>query len=72
VTSANRSGAAPATTAAQLLQAVGPSLALVLDDGPIRGGVPSTVVAVDAAGAWTILRQGAIATDVIATVAGQG
>lgn len=72
VTSANRSGAAPATTVAQLLEAVGPSLALVLDDGPVRGGVPSTVVAVDAAGAWTILRQGALATDVIATVAGQG
>jgi L-threonylcarbamoyladenylate synthase len=72
VTSANRSGAAPATTAAQLLEAVGSSLALVLDDGPVRGGVPSTVVAVDAAGAWTILRQGALATDVIATVAGQG
>jgi L-threonylcarbamoyladenylate synthase len=72
VTSANRSGAAPATTAAQLLEAVGSSLALVLDDGPVRGRVPSTVVAVDAAGAWTILRQGALATDVIATVAGQG
>jgi L-threonylcarbamoyladenylate synthase len=72
VTSANRSGVAPATTAAQLLEAVGSSLALVLDDGPVRGRVPSTVVAVDAAGAWTILRQGALATDVIATVAGQG
>jgi L-threonylcarbamoyladenylate synthase len=72
VTSANRSGEAPARTALELLAALGPSLALVLDDGPVRGGVPSTVVAVDAAGTWTILRQGAIATEVIATVAGQG
>ena len=66
VTSANRSGEAPATTAAQLLATVGPSLALVLDDGPVRGGVVSTVVAVDAAGAWTILREGTLEPAVIA------
>lgn len=72
VTSANRSGEAPATTAAQLLASVGPSLALVLDDGPVRGGVVSTVVAVDAAGAWSILREGTLEPHVIAAAVREG
>jgi L-threonylcarbamoyladenylate synthase len=72
VTSANRSGEAPATTAAQLLATVGPSLALVLDDGPVRGGVVSTVVAVDAAGAWRILREGTLEPEVIAAAVREG
>jgi L-threonylcarbamoyladenylate synthase len=72
VTSANRSGEAPATTAAQLLATVGASLALVLDDGPVRGGVVSTVVAVDAAGAWRILREGTLDPEVIAAAAREG
>lgn len=60
VTSANLSGGAPATTAAQLMASVGHALALVLDDGPVRGGVASTVVAVDTDDAWRILRAGAL------------
>ena len=39
VSSANRSGQPEARTSAQLLEALGPSLALVVDDGPVRGGV---------------------------------
>ncbi len=39
VTSANRSGEAPARTAARADRSGGHSLALVLDDGPVRGGV---------------------------------
>jgi len=72
VTSANRSGEAPATTAAQLLATVGPSLALVLDDGPVRGGVVSTVVAVDGAGAWRILREGTLEPEAIAAAVLEG
>ena len=72
VTSANRSGEAPAITAAQLLASLGPSLALVLDDGPVRGGVASTVVAVDAAGAWSILREGTLEPEVIAAAVREG
>ena len=34
-------------------------LALVLDDGPVRGGRASSVVAIDAAGGVTVLRAGA-------------
>ncbi len=71
VTSANLSGGAPATTAAQLMASVGQALALVLDDGPVRGGVASTVVAVDADDAWRILRAGALSRAVIsATIDG--
>ncbi len=51
-TSANRSGAPAATTAAQ---ACLPGLALVLDDGP-RAGLASTVV--ELLGPPRILRQG--------------
>jgi L-threonylcarbamoyladenylate synthase len=60
VSSANRSGEPDARTAPELLAAVGPSLAVVIDDGPVRGGVPSTVVAVAPDGALTILRTGAL------------
>jgi L-threonylcarbamoyladenylate synthase len=67
VTSANRSGEPPAQTADELIAAVGHSLALVLDDGPVRGGVASTVVAVDATGGWSVLREGALDHDAITT-----
>lgn len=67
VTSANRSGEPPAQTPDELIAAVGPSLALVLDDGPVRDGVASTVVAVDADGTWRVLREGAITAHVIRT-----
>jgi L-threonylcarbamoyladenylate synthase len=60
VTSANLSGEAPAQTAGDLIASVGASLAVVLDDGPVRGGVASTVVILDAAGSWSLLRNGAI------------
>ncbi len=72
VTSANASGEAPALTAVGLLASVGHSLALVLDDGPVRDGVASTVVAVDSAGGWRVLREGAVDAAAIATVLKQG
>ena len=69
MTSANRSGEPAATTPAELVAAVGHSLALVLDDGPVRGGVASTVVSVAADGAWAVLREGAIDSHSIAAAA---
>lgn len=60
VSSANRSGEPDARTAETLVASLGPSLAVVIDDGPVRGGVPSSVVAVDAAGRVAVLREGAI------------
>ena len=72
VTSANRSGEAAARTVAELIAAVGHSLALVLDDGPVKGGVASTVVAVDADGTWAILREGALDRGAISTAVEEG
>ena len=60
VTSANRSGEPEARTAAALIEAVGASLAVVLDDGPVRGGVASTVVGFGAGGRAIVLREGAL------------
>jgi L-threonylcarbamoyladenylate synthase len=60
VTSANRSGQPPALLPEELIASVGHALALVLDDGPVRDGVASTVVAVGRAGDWHLLREGAL------------
>jgi L-threonylcarbamoyladenylate synthase len=72
VTSANRSGEAPALTAEQLVASVGPSLTLVLDDGPVRGGVASSVVFVEADGRWRIVREGALDSRAIAAAVQEG
>lgn len=58
--SANISGEADATTAAAVVAAFGDAIAVVLDDGPSPGGVPSTVVAIDETGDWQVLRPGAL------------
>lgn len=58
-TSANRSGEAPAQTAAEAVAALGDAVEVVLDGGPVPGGVPSTVVRVRD-GRIEILRAGAI------------
>jgi tRNA threonylcarbamoyl adenosine modification protein (Sua5/YciO/YrdC/YwlC family) len=60
VTSANRSGEPAALVPEELIASVGHSLALVLDDGPVRGGVASTVVRVERDGSWRVLRDGAL------------
>lgn len=57
--SANLSGQPPASTAEEVAAVFGNQLALVLDGGPRRGGVPSTLV--DVSGAKPhLLRQGAL------------
>jgi L-threonylcarbamoyladenylate synthase len=71
VSSANRSGEPEAHSAAELVVSIGAWLALVIDDGPVRGGVPSSVVSVDADGHIEILREGAVPRiDLEATLAG--
>lgn len=73
VTSANRSGEPEAHTVEALLESVGASLALVLDDGPVRGGVASTIVGFGDGDDVLIVREGAIARDDIdATLAERG
>ncbi|MEJ7752949.1 MAG: L-threonylcarbamoyladenylate synthase [Candidatus Limnocylindrales bacterium] len=67
LTSANVSGGQEARTVDDLIAALGDALSLVLDGGPVLGGVASTVVAVDAAGGVTVLRAGALdAAEVLA------
>jgi L-threonylcarbamoyladenylate synthase len=60
--SANLSGAAPPTTAAEVLRAFGGAIALVLDGGITPGGQPSTVldVSVDPP---RVIRQGPVKVD---------
>jgi len=70
VTSANRSGEPPAVTARQAAAALGSRVAVILDAGRSRGGVPSTVVKVDGRRV-EILREGAIpAADIFRTAEG--
>jgi L-threonylcarbamoyladenylate synthase len=65
VTSANLSGQPEARDAAGVLEQLGERVSLVLDSGPARGGVPSTVV--DCSGTMPrILRPGAIGTEALA------
>lgn len=59
VTSANRSDQPPACTVESAIAALGDHVTLYLDGGPCPGGVPSTVIAVEA-GAPRVLRPGPI------------
>ena len=62
VTSANLSGAMPATTAVDALKDVGLEADLVLDDGISPGGVASTVVKIEPDNTLTVIREGALST----------
>jgi L-threonylcarbamoyladenylate synthase len=72
VTSANPSGHADARDATEVLAQFGSRIGLVLDGGPARGGVPSTVV--DCSGELPrILRAGAIPpADLVAALEAAG
>jgi L-threonylcarbamoyladenylate synthase len=70
-TSANASGAAPATSAAELDPALRRRLDLVLDGGPSPGGLPSTVVLVDG-DQLTLVRTGATPFDALEALRGGG
>jgi len=58
-TSANRTGAEPGHTAAEVAASIGAELDLILDSGRTPGGVASTVVAVDGS-TLRFIREGAI------------
>lgn len=59
LTSANRGGEAPATTAEAAAAALGDDVSVVIDDGPCPLSEPSTVVEVMGE-RWKILREGAL------------
>jgi tRNA A37 threonylcarbamoyladenosine synthetase subunit TsaC/SUA5/YrdC len=62
VTSANLSGEAPALTAEAAGRALGGAVAVVLDAGPVRGGVPSTVARLRD-GFPEVIRRGALSRE---------
>jgi L-threonylcarbamoyladenylate synthase len=68
--SANRSGHVSATTAQHAAADLGGAVDLILDGGPATVGLESTIVAVDAQGAATLLRPGAISREAIEAVIG--
>jgi L-threonylcarbamoyladenylate synthase len=61
-TSANLSGLPPATTAEEALHALGGTVDLIIDGGPCKEGVASTVVDLTASPP-RILRHGAISRE---------
>ncbi|HUR17082.1 MAG TPA: L-threonylcarbamoyladenylate synthase [Candidatus Limnocylindrales bacterium] len=68
--SANVSGEPDATTADHVAGFFTDEISLIVDDGQVRGGVPSTVVScADARQPPQVLREGAISTAEIAAVA---
>ncbi|MTV26945.1 threonylcarbamoyl-AMP synthase [Nitriliruptoraceae bacterium ZYF776] len=70
VTSANRSGQAPAQTAADAHDQLGDAVDVYLDDGPREGGVPSTIVDCTRREPH-VLREGVLpATEVLAVARG--
>lgn len=67
-TSANPSGQPALADPAQVRAVFGVKVKVILEDGILPGGAPSTVVAVSGAG-YRILRRGAVAESVIAAAA---
>lgn len=71
--SANISGEPDATTAQRVAESFGEEVAIILDDGPVRGGTPSTVVDCSDPGSQPrILREGAIPAGEIEEALGSG
>lgn len=68
--SANRSGSISPTTAAHVADSLGDRVALILDGGPCRVGVESTIVKIDGDRA-ILLRPGGVARDAIEDVIGR-
>ncbi|HUP82909.1 MAG TPA: L-threonylcarbamoyladenylate synthase [Candidatus Limnocylindria bacterium] len=71
--SANVTGLPPATTAAMVIESLSDVVSLIVDDGPVRGGVSSTVVdcSESAGEVPVVLREGAIARSEIYAAIGQ-
>jgi protein-tyrosine phosphatase len=68
LTSANRTGQPDAVTGEEVVEALGESIDMVLDDGPCRYGQPSSVVRV-CGDHWEMLREGVVTEAAIARLA---
>lgn len=71
VTSANRSGLPPATSAREVVEARLPDVAAVVDGGGTPGAIPSTIVALRG-GAATLIREGVIPFANVTAILTQG
>ncbi len=69
VSSANRSGAPPATTAAEAEKQLGDSVSVYLDGGPCEDNAPSTILDLTTA-VPRVLRKGAVPVDKLRAVIG--
>ena len=70
--SANRSGFVSPTTADHVAATLDGRIAAIVDGGPCADGVESTIVALRADGAWSLLRPGPIAHTELAVLLGPG
>ena len=68
--SANRSGGVSPTSAAHVVASLGSRVDAVIDGGPCRSGLESTIVALRADGTWQMLRPGPIAVEDVAALLG--
>ncbi len=68
--SANKSGAISPTQAAHVAASLGDKVPLILDGGPCAKGLESTIIALDKAGGWRLLRPGPIGREAIAALIG--
>lgn len=68
--SANRSGAVSPTSAAHVVASLGGRADLVLDGGPTRQGIESTIVALREGGGWALLRPGPVTIQQVGAVLG--
>jgi L-threonylcarbamoyladenylate synthase len=68
--SANRSGRISPTTASAVDHELGDRVAMVLDGGPCRVGIESTVALVAASGEVTVLRPGAVTVEALEAALG--
>ncbi len=69
VTSANVSGAPPVRDGVEAERVFAETDLLILDAGPVGGGVPSSVVQVDREG-WRVLRAGAVSEEALRAAIG--
>lgn len=67
--SANPSGQLSPTNARSVLLSLGPQIPLIIDDGPTRVGIESTIVSVDG-DTLTLLRPGTVTVDELSTSTG--
>ncbi len=68
--SANASGGVSPTTAQHVVGSLGDRVPLVLDGGPCRAGIESTIVALRGDGSWQVLRPGPITQAQISAILG--